>query len=175
MISTAKWIEREFTFDQPVWMFPNILERLRGTPARVEDRIASLPADILIVRPEQGWSVQEHLGHLIDVEHIWNGRLDDFAAGREELRGADVTNRNTSRSDYNTAAVTILLEQFRRGRMMLIQRLEKYDETFLRRTSLHPRLQKPMTVTDHAHFIAEHDDHHLAKITELKLVLTGKP
>ena len=33
------WIERRFTFDLPISMFPNVLERLRGTPARVADRI----------------------------------------------------------------------------------------------------------------------------------------
>jgi len=35
------------------------------------------------------------------------------------------------------------------------------------RTSLHPRLKQPMRLVDHLHFVAEHDDHHLAKIWEL--------
>jgi hypothetical protein len=34
-------------------------------------------------------------------------------------------------------------------------------------SSLHPRLQQPMRLIDHALFVAEHDDHHLARITEL--------
>ena len=35
------------------------------------------------------------------------------------------------------------------------------------RTALHPRLGLPMRAVDHAFFVAEHDDHHLARITEL--------
>jgi len=34
-------------------------------------------------------------------------------------------------------------------------------------TLLHPRLRTPMRLLDHLHFVAEHDDHHLAKIREL--------
>jgi hypothetical protein len=42
-----------------------------------------------------------------------------------------------------------------------------FDETFIQRTALHPRLNVPMRVLDWAYFIAEHDDHHLAQITVL--------
>ena len=34
-------------------------------------------------------------------------------------------------------------------------------------TARHPRLKKEMRVLDLAFFIAEHDDHHLARISEL--------
>jgi hypothetical protein len=44
---------------------------------------------------------------------------------------------------------------------------EQLPDAQLHATSLHPRLQQPMTVTDHAFFVAEHDDHHLARISEL--------
>jgi hypothetical protein len=33
--------------------------------------------------------------------------------------------------------------------------------------SLHPRLKTPMRTIDLFTFVAEHDDHHLAKITEI--------
>jgi hypothetical protein len=32
---------------------------------------------------------------------------------------------------------------------------------------VHPRLQQPMRVVDMAFFVAEHDDHHLARMTQL--------
>jgi hypothetical protein len=38
----------------------------------------------------------------------------------------------------------------------------------LARTSLHPRLQQPMSVVDLCFFVAEHDDNHLRTIEELK-------
>lgn len=35
-----KWFDRKFTFDLPASMYPNVVERLRGTPARLEDIVA---------------------------------------------------------------------------------------------------------------------------------------
>jgi len=169
MIPTAKWIERKFAFDLPVWMFLNILERLRGTPARVEERVASLPRDILTVRPAQGWSIQEHVGHLWSVETLHYGRLEDYDAGLPVLRSADMENRRTVEARYNNQPIRDVLSGFRKAR------LEGMDDTAARRTALHPRLNQPMRVLDMMYFIAEHDDHHLARITELKLALTGKP
>ena len=46
-------------------------------------------------------------------------------------------------------------------------RLEGWDEERLGRVSRHPRLDRPMRAVDMAYFVAEHDDHHLAKMTEL--------
>ncbi len=37
----------------------------------------------------------------------------------------------------------------------------------LRMTALHPRLRQSMSVADLSFFVAEHDDHHLAKIEVL--------
>jgi hypothetical protein len=35
------------------------------------------------------------------------------------------------------------------------------------RSLLHPRLKQPMRLVDHLYFVAEHDDHHLARIWEM--------
>jgi hypothetical protein len=37
----------------------------------------------------------------------------------------------------------------------------------LERAALHPRLKTPMRIVDLAYFVAEHDDHHLARVREL--------
>jgi hypothetical protein len=63
--------------------------------------------------------------------------------------------------------VADLLASFRGARGHLVERLEALDEDVLRRAALHPRLREPMTVVDFGLFVAEHDDHHLARITEL--------
>ncbi len=47
MPQKTPWIERRFTFDMSLSMFPNVLERLRGTPARVQDRVGGLAPDQL--------------------------------------------------------------------------------------------------------------------------------
>ena len=54
------WIDRKFSFDFPVSKFPDLIERWRGTPARLEDRVAGLSRDVLIRRTGDGWSIQEN-------------------------------------------------------------------------------------------------------------------
>ncbi len=49
----------------------------------------------------------------------------------------------------------------------VVEVLEGVDERRLGHTARHPRLGVPMNLVDHAFFVAEHDDYHLARITEL--------
>lgn len=161
------WFDREFDFEIPVWMYPNVIERLRGTPARLEELVRALTTDVLTARDGRRWSIQEHAGHLWDVESLWDGRLDDFEAGHDELLPADLENTRTYEADYNSRDIKPILEGFRAARQRLVGRLDKYDDTFVVRSALHPRLKQPMRVLDSAFFGAEHDDHHLARISEL--------
>ncbi len=62
--------------------------------------------------------------------------------------------------------MTALLRRFRDRREDLVARLEGLDDDVLTRTALHPRLRQPMSAVDLCFFVAEHDDHHLAAITE---------
>lgn len=161
------WFEREFQFSLPVWMYPNVCERLRGTPARLEDRIAALPVAVLTRRDGDKWSIQEHAGHLLDLSSLDLVRLDSFEAGAITLAPADLQNRKTHEANHNADAISNILARFRRERAEFVSRLDGYDEEFVQRTSLHPRLGKSMRVLDFAFFMAEHDDHHLARITAL--------
>jgi uncharacterized damage-inducible protein DinB len=161
------WFERQFSFELPLWMYPNVMERLRGTPARLEDRVRGFPRELLVRRVDDGWSIQEHAGHLLDLEELELRRLEDYAAGRETLAPADPQNRKTYRAEHNSREISDILAAFRRERMEFVERLEALDEEFIQRSAFHPRLQVPMRVIDLAFFKAEHDDHHLARITEL--------
>ena len=95
MVGVIKWFDREFTFDLPRWMYPNVVERLRGTPARAEDIVRCLPPDTLTRRIADTWSIQENIGHLLDAEPLWIGRVDDIVSGKKRLRHADLSNRQT--------------------------------------------------------------------------------
>jgi hypothetical protein len=48
-----------------------------------------------------------------------------------------------------------------------VTRLDAWEPDQLGLTAVHPRRQQPMRVIDMALFVADHDDHHLAKMTEL--------
>ena len=167
MFPAQKWFERKFEFDLPAWMFPNIVERLRGTPARLEDRVAGLSPEILARCDGDHWSIQEHVGHLGDLEPLHYVRMQEFLKGAEVLTPADLQNRKTHTANHNSANPENLLGAFRSSRMRLVTLLEEMDEEVVLRSSLHPRLNTPMRVIDSNYFWAEHDDHHLALITSL--------
>jgi uncharacterized damage-inducible protein DinB len=167
MVDRMPWIERRFTFDVPNSMFPNVLERLRGTPARVSNRLLGVDAGLLVRRVGDTWSIQENVGHLIDVEQLWDGRLDDFEHGLDTLRPADMSNRQTHEAEYNDRPFAAILVEFRRVRDDLVARLEALDDEVIERVAHHPRLDQPMRLLDLLIFAAEHDDHHLARISEL--------
>lgn len=167
MIERQRWFERKFNFDLPVWMSANVIARLRGTPARMEELLLSVSDDARTRRDGDRWAMQEHAGHLLDLEELGLGRLEDYAAGRERLRPADILNRKTYEANHNAQPIESILRAFRRERMELVARVEAMDEAAMSRTSLHPRLNQPMRVLDLLLFTAEHDDHHLASIAEL--------
>ena len=162
-----KWFDRAFEFNMPVWMGQNLMERLRGTPARLEERLDGVSEQVLKARPNGEWSIQENVGHLIDLEPLWYGRIGDILGGETVMRPADLENRKTHEADHNARSLDGLLEEFRAERKKLMERLDELSESQLDAASLHPRLEQPMRILDLMFFVAEHDDHHLAQISRL--------
>ena len=167
MANKMKWFDRVFQFDHPLDLFSNVVERLRGTPARLEERVGKLVPELLTRRDGDTWSIQENVGHLFDLESLWATRLDEFIAGAHILSPADLQNRKTHEANHNASTIKKLLKQFREAREPLVSRLDQLDLETVARTALHPRLAQPMNVMDFAFFIAEHDDHHLARISAI--------
>jgi len=167
MVPRQPWFERRFTFDLPVSAAPGLIERLRGTPARIEHRLGGLAAAKLTVRHGTQWSIQENIGHLGDLEPLWMARVDDLAVGRPTLHLADLENRRTHEAGHNARPFAAVLAAFQAARGALVVQLEAADAADWARSAVHPRLQSPMRLLDLAFFVAEHDDHHLATVTML--------
>lgn len=168
MIKRTRWVEREFDFGLALGVFPSVVERLRGTPARLEELTRGLARETLTAKNVAGsWSVQEQVGHLIDLDELHEGRLEDYALHHSTLRAADMTNRKTEEAGHNDARLEDLLAAFRDARLGFVSRLEAMSEHEVAASALHPRLRKQMRVIDMAYFVAEHDDHHLASINEI--------
>jgi uncharacterized damage-inducible protein DinB len=161
------WFERKFEFKFPVELHPNLCARLRGTPARLEEIIRGADSDVLLTKPDQKWSAQEHAGHLLDLEPLWMARFDDYLTEAAQLTVADLSNRKTYEALHNQRPISKILADFRNTRSQLVSQAEKIDPAVLARTIPHPRLQTPMRLVDHLSFVAEHDDHHLAHIWAL--------
>jgi hypothetical protein len=167
MPERIKWTDRRFDFSFPVGLYPEMIERLRGTPARLEDRIKGLPANILIRRESERWSIQENAGHLLDLESLVNQRVGEYFAGAETLHAADMSNRKTYEAEHNAVDINVILSSFRQQRLRIVSRLDSFEGNMFARAALHPRLGVPMRLVDMIFFQAEHDDYHLARISEL--------
>lgn len=167
IMQIPKWTSRTFKFDHPVGHFPYFIERLRATVPRLEEQCGGLSEEILTRKPGGTWSIKENIGHLIDLEELHEGRLDDFRQGASILRAWDVTNARTTNANHNQRSLRELIAGFRTVRGRFIEGLAGLNTDELSRTAQHPRLNLPMRVVDMAYFVAEHDVHHLARISEL--------
>ena len=163
-----KWTDRRFNFDFPAGIYPEMIERIRGTPARLEDLFAGLSPATLTAQVDGRWSMQENAGHLLDLESLVSQRIDEYLAGNSALHAADMSNRKTHDANHNDVPADTILKEFRAARHNIVSRLESFDDEIFARPALHPRLNVPMRLVDMLFFQAEHDDYHLARISELK-------
>ena len=168
-----KWTDRRFNFDFPAGIYPEMIERIRGTPARLEDLFAGLPPETLTAQVDGRWSMQENAGHLLDLESLVSQRIDEYLAGNSALHAADMSNRKTHDANHNNVTAGSILKAFRTTRHDIVNRLESFDPEIFERSALHPRLNVPMRLVDMLFFQAEHDDYHLARISELRKLLAA--
>src|SRR5580658_8558030 len=167
MSEVSTWYERKFAFSFPTEVYPNVCARLRGTPARLEELLRGRTREILVSKPQEKWSAQEHAGHLLDLEPLWRARVEDYVAGSAELTVTDLQNRKTDKANYNAQLLETILAGLRNARAKLLSRAGELDSSLFSQAIPHPRLKTPMRLVDHLYFVAEHDDHHLARIWEL--------
>lgn len=161
-MSSLAWFDREFSFGKPAELLPFFLERLSGTPIRIVHKVKGLEEDQLGARLEGKWSVKEHVGHLVEVDQIANRRIDEMLAGQEVMSPAVFEPR-----DYTSWPILHVIEFFADGRQKNIGKYESIAKEKLLCRSLHPRLKLNMTPIDLAWYDAEHDDHHLLKMSEI--------
>jgi uncharacterized damage-inducible protein DinB len=165
----TRWFDRKFDFGLTQNIFPSIIDRMRGTPVRLEEKLKNVSNERAASKFERSWSIKENVGHLIDLEPLWMGRLQDILDGKTDLRAADLTNTQTNEANHNQRNLEDLLNEFRSVRVASIKKIEPLTVEQIYMSSLHPRLKTPMRTMDHFLFVAEHDDHHLVRINEILL------
>ncbi|MEZ4942865.1 MAG: DinB family protein [Saprospiraceae bacterium] len=168
VLPPGKWFERPFDFEHLSVSPQGLLERLRDTPLRLYDLRRSFSPAQLVHQPAGQWSAQENIGHLLDLEPLWYGRIHDITNGEKTMRPADLTNRKTHEAGHNAVPVEKLLAEFAAERHKLVERCTTNSAVLETAAALHPRLQKPMRMIDLMYFVAEHDDHHIAVIRHLR-------
>lgn len=158
------WFERQFPLIADNGLLPGIIERLAGTPARLRELVTHARST---AAPLVGWSPAKEIGHLTDLEPLWIQRVQDIVEGRPELTAADLSNRLTHETDHDAWPLAQLVERFAFQRGTLVAALRVVADADLERSARHPRLGSAMRIVDLAYFVAEHDDHHMARMREL--------
>ncbi len=167
------WLDRIFPSLMDTGLLPGLLERLQGTPARMEELIRQADPLLMSFKPANRWSVKEEIGHLGDLESLWMTRVYNFTGGDPVLAAADMSNVKTHQAGHQEKETGYLLAKFREQRMNLVAAIRGMNEEQQERTALHPRLKQNMRIVDLAYFVAEHDDHHLARMRELVKPVAG--
>lgn len=158
------WLYRRWKFDFPAELYPAVIERLRGLPARADEIARSLTNSQASAPFEGGWSIKRHLGHIADLEALITQRLDAYEQGVPVLPPADMQNEETVNADHDDMPIADVLARLRQRRESTIAKLETYPRDFFARSAWHERLGIQKRVVDTCVFFADHDDHHLALV-----------
>ncbi len=108
------------------------------------------------------------MGHFLATESLFMGRLDDYESNVSVLRPARFEDNPTDKAKFNEKDIQWILDQFREQREHYLNRLDALQLQDFEKAILHPRQNRPMRLCDMLLFHAEHDRHHLERITELK-------
>ena len=166
-IQRTKWFDRKFDFAFEQNIFPSIIERLEKTPLLLKNNIDKIPIKQLTNKENGKWSILENIGHLVDLEPIWQERLEDILNNKVEMRSVDLENKKTDLANHNEKSVVVLLDEFTNIRTLSLNKLNELSVEDVYKSALHPRLKTPMRIMDLFFFVAEHDDHHVSRIKEL--------
>jgi hypothetical protein len=158
-----EWFQRSFTFGIPPGMLPFLIDRLEGTIVRLGHKIADQADSTLSQKFDGKWSIKQNIGHLAEVDAIALLRIDEMIKGITPMSSAVFE----PMQDYDSQPITDVFNLFRKNRLENLKTYQSLSDADLLKFSLHPRLKVKMNPVDLAFFDAEHDDHHLVRITEI--------
>jgi uncharacterized damage-inducible protein DinB len=171
MIKRQKWIDHTFTFGQDLGWSQNLIARLSGSIIRIEHYAKSLSDDQCSRRYNDRWSIKDHVGHLIDLESLFIKRLEELDNLSFEFSPADMSNTTTEKAQYRNWSIEKLIGAFKTERDVFIQTFTQLSDEGKVHKAYHKRLDTWLNPTDVLLFSAEHDDHHIASILEIKEII----
>ena len=167
------WAERKFSFVHPPWMLADFIERLRGTVPRLEALVLDMNDGDAHRQVEGKWSIAQNIGHLSDVEELWQERLDDLKKGKKTYSPAVGARFQELAKRHQASPVNAIIRELKDRRSRLVDALASASPELQQASAFHERLQVSMRLVDCAQFYAEHDDHHLLRIRRLRSMLGG--
>jgi uncharacterized damage-inducible protein DinB len=170
-LARPPWAQRKFSFVHPPWMLADFVERLRGMLPRLDALLLGLDDRHAHAQLEGKWSIAQNIGHLADVEELWQERFDDLRKKRNTYAPAVGSRFQELAQRHQDRPVAHALSEFRSRRTRLVEALSKASPELQQASAFHERLQMPMRLVDCAQFYAEHDDHHALRIRKLRIML----
>jgi hypothetical protein len=158
-----EWFERQFTFGLPKGLLLFHLERLEGTLSRIEKKVAGVSDEVLSNKFDGKWSIKENIAHLAEVDEIALKRIDEMKSGISPMTPAVIQ----PGKNYNEQPMSAIINFFAETRRKNLEKYKGLTDEDLSKASLHPRLKVMMNPVDLAWFDAEHDDHHLVRVSEI--------
>ena len=152
-------------------MLEDFVERLRGILPRLDVLLVGLDDDLADRQLEGKWSIAQNIGHLSDVEELWQERLEDLREGKKTYTPAVGARFQEMARRHQDRPVLDTMREFMSRRSRLVDALAQASPELQRASAFHERLQVPMRLVDCAQFYAEHDDHHLIRIRKLRSML----
>lgn len=163
------WFERSFPTGVDPRLAAEVVARVAGGPARFCALADGLSAEQLTSHPDEGWSIQENIAHIADLDRILLiPRVKQYLAGERTLLAADVTNSTSNNAAHNGRTIEEVLEEVERTRAEMVALLDSAPPELFGATALHERLGVEMSLIDLCVFTCEHDDSHAARIRELR-------
>jgi uncharacterized damage-inducible protein DinB len=162
------WSQRTFAFVHPSWMIADFVERLRGLVPRVDALLSGVDDERAYRQVDGTWSIAQNIGHLADVEDLWQERLEDLRRAREHYTPADPARFQALARRHQDRPLAVIVAELATRRARFVDALAHAPPALRRATAFHQRLQVPMRLVDCAQFCAEHDDHHLLRVRTLR-------
>ena len=125
---------------------------------------ASSGPDGWVVLSQTADGAPQKPGHLLDLEALYSRARDTLLP---QGATADLTNRATEEANHDRWSLPELVDRFETARRALVIALRGAAHADLERAACLPRLGTPMRLIDLAFFVAEHDDHHMARLRTL--------
>lgn len=167
-LARPPWIQRRYAFVHPPWMLADFVERLRGLVPRLGPLLEDLADDVAHRQHDGTWSIAQNVGHLADVEDLWQERFDDLREGRKIYTPAVPARFQAAATRHQERQLSEIVHELADRRARLVDAFASAPTELQLSSAYHERLQCPMRLIDCAQFYAEHDDHHLLRIRALR-------
>jgi hypothetical protein len=145
--------------------FHDNIQRLVAFPQQLMQVVEALTEAQLRFKPANEWSVIENIGHLIDIDELYVGRVDRILAEERPAFPRFEPDPIVAAKGYQQMNSHDVLQQFITTRQATIDGLSTIEPDELGRAGIHA-VYGEMTLQRLVEQLANHDQKHLVQIHE---------